>query len=66
MDNVTISLNETLAHLEIQYKKNEFTINKLKCEHELQLFIRMELWQKEEVCKQLLMLLLLMYIKYTI
>uniref|UniRef100_A0A2S2NSN5 Uncharacterized protein n=1 Tax=Schizaphis graminum TaxID=13262 RepID=A0A2S2NSN5_SCHGA len=48
IDNITFSLNETLAHLEIQYKKKEFTLNKSKCEYELQLFIKMELWQKEE------------------
>ncbi|XP_060845792.1 putative uncharacterized protein DDB_G0282133 [Rhopalosiphum padi] len=47
-DNIIFSLNETLAHLEIQYKKKEFALNKSKCEHELQLFIKMELWQKEE------------------
>ncbi|XP_060880884.1 uncharacterized protein PF3D7_0207100-like [Metopolophium dirhodum] len=48
IDNITITLNETLAHLEIQYEKKKFTVNKSKCEYELQLFIRMELWQKEE------------------
>ncbi|XP_025200171.1 protein PFC0760c-like isoform X2 [Melanaphis sacchari] len=48
IDNITNSLNETLAHLEIQHKKKEFTLNKLKCDYELQLFIKMELWQKEE------------------
>jgi len=49
MDNITIALNETLAHLEIQYEKKKYTVNKSKCKYELQLFIRMELWQKEEV-----------------
>ncbi|XP_022178678.1 putative uncharacterized protein DDB_G0282133 [Myzus persicae] len=48
IDNITISLNETLAHLEVQYEKKKFAVNKSKCEYELQLFIRMELWQKEE------------------
>ncbi|KAE9529797.1 hypothetical protein AGLY_011893 [Aphis glycines] len=48
IDNIIFSLNETLAHLEMQYKKKEFILNKSKCEYELQLFIKMELWQKEE------------------
>ncbi|KAL5234453.1 hypothetical protein ACI65C_001863 [Semiaphis heraclei] len=48
LDNITISLNETLAHLEIEHEKKTFKVNKSKCEYELQLFIRMELWQKEE------------------
>ncbi|XP_029343277.1 putative uncharacterized protein DDB_G0282499 isoform X2 [Acyrthosiphon pisum] len=48
MDNINNALDETLAHLEIQYEKKKFTVNKSKCEHELQLFIRTELLQKEE------------------
>lgn len=48
-DNINLSLYETLAHLEVQVKKKEFSIHKSKSEHELKLFIQMELWQKEEV-----------------
>ncbi|XP_016663128.1 putative uncharacterized protein DDB_G0282133 [Acyrthosiphon pisum] len=47
-DNINNSLSETLAHLEIQYEKKKFTINKSKCEYEKQLFVRTELWKKEE------------------
>ncbi|KAL4149244.1 hypothetical protein QTP88_003226 [Uroleucon formosanum] len=48
IDNIIIALNETLAHLEIQHLKKTFLVNKSKYEYELQLFIRMELWKKEE------------------
>lgn len=51
MDNITFCLYETLAYLEVQHKEKEFSISKSKSEYELQLFIRMELWQKEEVRK---------------
>lgn len=49
MDNIIISFYETLAHLEVEYKKKKSSINKTKNDYELQLFIKMELWQKEEV-----------------
>lgn len=49
IDNIIIALNETLAHLEIQHVKKKFIVNKSKYEYELQLFIKMELWKKEEV-----------------
>lgn len=42
-------LNDTLAHLEVQYKNRIFSINKSKNDHELQLFIKLESFQKEEV-----------------
>lgn len=51
MDNIIPSLYGTLDHLEVEYKKRESSINKTKNDYELQLFIRMELWQKEEVGK---------------
>lgn len=51
MDNIILSFYETLAHLEVGYNKKQFSINKSKNNQELQLFIRMELWQKEEVGK---------------
>lgn len=51
MDNIILSFYETLAHLEVEYKKKEFAINKSKNDYELQLFIKMELLQKEEVGK---------------
>lgn len=48
-DNIISCLSETLADLEKQYTKREFKMNKLKCNYEQQLFIKMELWKKEEV-----------------
>jgi hypothetical protein len=51
MENVIFCLYETLAYLEVQQKEKEFSVFKSKSENELQLFIRMELWQKEEVRK---------------
>lgn len=44
-----MSLYETLTHLEVQCNKKEFSNNKSRNEYELKLFIKMELWQKEEV-----------------
>lgn len=46
-----ISLYDTLAHLEVQYDKRVFSINKSKSDYELQLFFKTELWRKEEVRK---------------
>lgn len=53
MDNIIFTLYETLSNLEMQCRKKEFLKNKSRSNYELQIFIRMELWQKEEVRKQL-------------
>lgn len=44
-----MTLYDTLAHLEVIIKKKEFSHQKSRKEHELRLFIQIELWQKEEV-----------------
>lgn len=49
IDNITTFLYETFANLELQCKKKEFSINKLRNNYELQLFIKKELWKKKEV-----------------
>lgn len=50
-DRITMCLNETIAHLEVQYKNRIFSIDKSRNDHELQLFIRLELFHKDEVRK---------------
>lgn len=57
IDRFAISFYETLAHLEVQHNKKEFSINKSRNDYELQIFIRMELYQKEEVSKYILFLI---------
>lgn len=64
MDRIILSFYETLAHLELEYDKKKFLINKSKQEYELQLFIRMELVQKEEVWKSLFLFLLSLLVLY--
>jgi len=51
MDNIIVSLQETLSNLEIHHEKKNFSNDQSKKNYELQLYIRMELLQKEEVRK---------------
>lgn len=55
MDRMICSLYDTLAHLEVQYDKMIFSINKSKTDYELQIFLKTELWRKEEVRKILVL-----------
>ncbi|VVC25579.1 Hypothetical protein CINCED_3A015676 [Cinara cedri] len=48
MDKMIIFLYDTIAHLDVQYDKRVFSINKSKKDYELQLFLKTELWRKEE------------------